>query len=181
VTTILNDDFTSLDPSNEMFAQVTHILLDPSCSGSGLERIDYDNSDSDLSVRLRNLSAFQIRLLKHAFLFPSVERIVYSTCSQYPEENERVVETVLNEVSGWRVLRRDEQPDGLRKWHRRGLAEDCDSDDIAQGCIRFEKGVDGTIGFFSVGFIRDLMSTDVGWDVPADYAEDDEEEWQGLA
>lgn len=31
------------------------------------------------------LSAFQKRILKHALNFPSVQRVVYSTCSKYKE------------------------------------------------------------------------------------------------
>lgn len=171
VTTILNADFTTLNPSDKRFEDITHILLDPSCSGSGLDRLDYNPSESDLSTRLRNLSTFQTRLLKHALSFPSVERVVYSTCSHHVEENERVVTIIMNEIQGWRVLRRDEQPDGLRNWHRRGLPEECRSEDIAEGCIRCEKGIDGTIGFFAVAFVRDTESLD---------GIDQEEEWQGI-
>lgn len=169
VTTVLNTDFTLLDPNEDRFSKVTHILLDPSCSGSGLDRLDYDSSDSELSTRLRNLSTFQTRLLKHALSFPSVQRVVYSTCSHHAEENERVVKAVLSETSGWRVLRRDEQPNGLRQWHRRGLPEECATEEISQGCIRCEKGIDATIGFFAVGFIR-----------ITELEEDEDEEWQGI-
>jgi putative methyltransferase len=101
--------------------------------------------------------------LKHALSFPSAERVVYSTCSHHAEENERVVTTVLSETIGWRVLDRNEQSSGLRSWHRRGLLEECRSPAIAEGCIRCEKGTDGTIGFFAVAFVRDM-----------------EEEWQGI-
>lgn len=174
VTTILNADFTTLDPFDERFGNVSHILLDPSCSGSGLDRLDY-NSESDLSTRLRNLSTFQTRLLKHALSFPSVERVVYSTCSHHVEENERVVMTILNEMHGWRVLKRDEQPDRIKKWYRRGVPGECASVETAEGCIRCEKGTDGTIGFFAVAFVRDTTSVN---GVPKD--DEDEEEWQGI-
>jgi 25S rRNA (cytosine2278-C5)-methyltransferase len=170
VTTILTIDFTLLDPNDERFANVTHILLDPSCSGSGLlDRFDFDTSGSDLPTRLRNLSTFQTRLLRHALSFPAALWVVYSTCSQYAEENERVVNTVLEQCPEWRVLRRDEQPEGLRQWHRRGLPEECPSMEIAEGCIRTEKGTDATIGFFTVAFTRITYLT-----------EDDDEEWQGI-
>src|SRR2546423_1587225 len=94
VTTILNADFTSLSPDDPQFAKVTSILLDPSCSGSGLLRLEDTSaspSASSLQTRLRNLSTFQQRLLKHALSFPSVEKVVYSTCSIHAEENEYVV------------------------------------------------------------------------------------------
>jgi putative methyltransferase len=120
------------------------------------------------------LATFQTRLLKHALSFPSVERVVYSTCSYHTEEDEQVVKAVLNETEGWRVLRREEQPEGLRNWPRRGQSEECDSEDIAHGCIRCEKGTDGTIGFFAVGFVRDTHPENIHDE------EDEEEEWQGI-
>lgn len=49
--------------------------------------------------RLKQLQAFQALLLKHALLnFPNVKKVVYSTCSIYPEENEQVVDEVLEVV-----------------------------------------------------------------------------------
>jgi putative methyltransferase len=178
VTTTLNKDFTSLDPTHEQFQQVTHILLDPSCSGSGLDRPDYGQPDSDLPTRLRNLATFQTRLLKHALSFPSVQRVVYSTCSIHAEENEKVVNTILNETTGWRVLRRAEQPRGLRNWPRRGVVEECASEEVAEGCIRCEKGTEGTIGFFAVGFVRDGEISTNG--IETENYEDEEEEWGGI-
>jgi 16S rRNA C967 or C1407 C5-methylase (RsmB/RsmF family) len=38
----MNADFLATDPTDEQFANVSHILLDPSCSGSGIiNRLDY--------------------------------------------------------------------------------------------------------------------------------------------
>ena len=178
VTIIMNQDFTSLDPQDEQFRQVTHILLDPSCSGSGLHRLDYGEPECDLATRLRNLSTFQTRLIKHALSFPSLQRVVYSTCSIYAEENEHVVGAILKEITGWRVLRRDEQPEGLRNWPRRGIVEKCVSEDVAEGCIRCEKVTDGTIGFFAVGFVRTGYAYTNGLEM--EHYEDDEEEWSGI-
>ena len=78
---------------------------------------------------------------------------------------------MLERTTGWRVLRRDEQPEGLRCWHRRGVIEECSSEEIAEACIRCEKGIDGTIGFFAIGFTRITNPEEV---------EDEEEEWQGI-
>ena len=36
VTILAKQDFLSLDPSDQRFTNVTHLLLDPSCSGSGI-------------------------------------------------------------------------------------------------------------------------------------------------
>lgn len=49
--------------------------------------------------RLQNLQSFQVYLLRYAlFNFPNAKRIIYSTCSLYPEENEEVVDEVLANV-----------------------------------------------------------------------------------
>jgi 25S rRNA (cytosine2278-C5)-methyltransferase len=180
VTTVLNADFTNLDPQDERFKSVTHILLDPSCSGSGLiQRLEYDQDEQTSPTRLRNLATFQSRLLKHALSFPNVQRVVYSTCSYHAEENERVLQNVLHEQKEWRVFGRDEQPTGLKSWHRRGLSEECSSAEIAQACIRFEKGTDGTIGFFAVALVRNESPSN-GNNADEDDEEEEEEEWQGI-
>ena len=175
VTTIINANFSTLDPLNKQFAKITHVLLDPSCSGSGLDRLDYNQSE-DLETRLRNLSTFQYRLLKHALSFPAVKRVVYSTCSIHAEENERVVKRVLDEHHEWRLLTRNEQISSLRMWPRRGLQHEFDSESDAEACIRTQKGTDGTIGFFAVGFVRRELS-----DVESSSSIDEEEEWEGIS
>ncbi|KAI7164662.1 S-adenosyl-L-methionine-dependent methyltransferase, partial [Hortaea werneckii] len=175
-------DFMRLDPSAKEFRNVTALLLDPSCSGSGIVGRDgggltvhlpnstpTDNGKSSssssrgkkrkrhadkssaqqqhpppastapatvveeqeeqpledeasntttLQTRLTNLSTFQLRLLQHAMLFPSARRISYSTCSVHFLENENVVLRALRSAvareRGWRILRREEQVDGMR-------------------------------------------------------------------
>ena len=56
-----------------------------------------DVDDPTSKQRLKHLGNFQAMILKHALSFPSMQRVVYSTCSIHAEENERVVE----EVEGW--------------------------------------------------------------------------------
>lgn len=66
-----------------------------------LDRLELNTSSDDKCApgRLRNLQSFQIIILRHALLnFPTAKRIVYSTCSIYPEENEQVVDEVLSQV-----------------------------------------------------------------------------------
>lgn len=50
--------------------------------------------------RLRALAGFQQRALCHALTFPSLQRLVYSTCSVCQEENEDVVQEALQQSSG---------------------------------------------------------------------------------
>lgn len=219
-------DFLRLNPQSSEFANVTALLLDPSCSGSGIvgrdevtvnirlpriaahtasqtkgkkrkreqeapklntvnastnpANVTGDESEplvmsgAKLATRLAALSSFQLRILEHAMSFPAAKRISYSTCSVHKEENEFVVLKALQSQVAlsrkWRVLRRDEQIEGLRKWHIRGdakavaegLQDHSDAEQhpdatvVTEACIRCEKaGGDGTMGFFVAGFIRD--------------------------
>ncbi|KAL9226897.1 hypothetical protein vseg_002657 [Gypsophila vaccaria] len=100
---VKHGDFLSIDPEDPTYSKLRAILLDPSCSGSGTaaERLDHllpshmnQTGDSDI-MRLTKLAAFQKKALEHALSFPSVERIVYSTCSIHQIENEDVVKSVL--------------------------------------------------------------------------------------
>eukprot|EP00850_Spirogloea_muscicola_P023636 SM000373S13618 [mRNA] locus=s373:46324:50619:- [translate_table: standard] len=100
-------DFLDTDPASPDFARVQGLLLDPSCSGSGMsaQRQDHllpssgqGNLKEDMQ-RLENLGNFQEKALRHALSFPSVERVVYSTCSVHQRENEDVVAAVLSPSS----------------------------------------------------------------------------------
>ncbi|XP_020250395.1 probable 28S rRNA (cytosine-C(5))-methyltransferase [Asparagus officinalis] len=102
---IFQGDFLDLDARDPKFSKIRAILLDPSCSGSGIarERLDYllpsfkkgEDGDAANSQRVRNLAAFQTKALLHALSFPAVERVVYSTCSIHQAENEDVISSVL--------------------------------------------------------------------------------------
>ena len=214
-------DFLKLKPQSAEFANVTALLLDPSCSGSGIVGRDEasvtvhlprasagdvavskgkkrkravekpaapaasapattddeelpieEDNEAKLQARLNSLSAFQLRIVQHAMSFPSAQRIAYSTCSVHAIENEHVVIKALQSPvareQGWRIMRRDDQIDGMRRWHRRGWLEPCqdivrqdhdvdiDVAEVTEACIRCEKGSDdGTMGFFLAGFVRD--------------------------
>ncbi|KAJ6088649.1 hypothetical protein N7486_009910 [Penicillium sp. IBT 16267x] len=230
VTVLQGQDFLALDPMDERFEQVTGLLLDPSCSGSGIigrddvpqltlpkaaaskapnpkgrgkKRKRGDDKDemeeskptaassalntspsdeNDIATdsvdqeRLTKLSNLQARIVEHALSFPTATHVTYSTCSIHLIENEAVVERVLaSDVAkegGWRLLRRDEQPSGLRKWTHRGVrrdretGENAESDatpatvDLSDGdleaCLRCWSGdAEGLGGFFVAGFVRD--------------------------
>lgn len=143
--------------------------------------IDTETAEK-LQSRLASLSAFQIKLLLHAMSFPQARKITYSTCSVYAEENENVVFNALHadiaRLAGWRILKRKEQVDGMRTWPIRGNVVACKqgsnddflADDVADACIRCEKGTrEGTQGFFVAAFVRDATNSQTavledGWE-----------------
>ncbi|KAL8723954.1 MAG: hypothetical protein Q9166_008209 [cf. Caloplaca sp. 2 TL-2023] len=208
-------DFLLLNPEQAPWKEVGSLLLDPSCSGSGIigrdetlevtlpsasldtkdphktrkrkrngktdtkpvfddvrdedeESIQMNNEDGQLSKRLQALSAFQLRLLLHAFRFPNARRLSYSTCSVYAEENEHVIIAGLQSAEakqfGWHLLGRDEQIIGLKSWPIRGDVKACQgrltgestgAEFIAEACIRCRPGTEeGTQGFFVAAFVR---------------------------
>lgn len=223
-------NFLKLGPHSKDYSNVTGMVLDPSCSGSGIvgrdeggivvhlpdadyvepsnkhskkrkrndkstkekpapapasepedaEDIQEEEPDSapkdalELATRLIALSDFQLRIIEHAMAFGSAKRITYSTCSIHGEENEGVVVRALQSdaarVAGWRVMKRDEQVDGMKRWHRRGdisaveaavkssgdASNELDNAEVADAVIRCDKSTeDGTMGFFVAGFVRD--------------------------
>jgi putative methyltransferase len=133
-----------VDPWDPQYAKVGYILVDPSCSGSGIvgrHNLQTDDNDNKIQKtnRLKRLSAFQLSLLLHAFQFPSVQRVCYSTCSIHVEENESVVKIALS------LQKKFVLAPILPTWHRRGdeavLGED------AKKVVRVSP-VDGANGFF---------------------------------
>lgn len=234
-------DFTQLNPLDRRYSRVEAILLDPSCSGSGIlgrdDGVDFmlpekdrllsfrplvsgkkpkkprskrksieatitppnlseglSSKVDDQKNRLISLATFQLKLLTHAFRFPRVRRIVYSTCSIHEIENEQVVIKALNsqeaKEGGWKILRRKDQVAGLRDWGIRGntmafhkAVEDHDlADELADACIRCGKGGEhGTIGFFVVGFVRVGTEQSERSSAGEKDSEDSEEEWNGFS
>ncbi|GAB0088553.1 28S rRNA (cytosine-C(5))-methyltransferase [Sergentomyia squamirostris] len=135
----------SLRIREEHVPNIEYILLDPSCSGSGVilqvqtrERTEYDEE------RIRKLSFLQLKLLCHAMKnFPSVRRIVYSTCSTNIQENEMVVQQALKQFKNFKIkcpleLLRNE-------WKSFGSAA---VKKIGKKCIYARPEVDSTNGFF---------------------------------
>ncbi len=238
-----SSDFIAAKPGSDEYANVGAILLDPSCSGTGIVgrddaikmhlpespnsrppvqksekgkkrkrddepnideasatlNLDMDDSTPEetpmhgkLAERLTALSSFQLHILCHAMRFENAHKITYSTCSIHFEENEGVVfQALASSVAkerGWSILKRDDQVEGMKKWHRRGVWEDgkLDSDmdessknDVLEACIRCDKGTEeGTMGFFVAAFVRDGNSDSVQVTKTA-VAEDDE--WNGFS
>ncbi|KAF7375170.1 25S rRNA (Cytosine-C(5))-methyltransferase rcm1 [Mycena sanguinolenta] len=158
----VNSDFLTVDPLDPKFVKVTHILLDPSCSGSGIvNRLDYlleteeEENQEEKEERLNKLASFQLMMIRHAMKFPKVSRIVYSTCSIHATENEHVVRAALvsdEAIAG--PFHLATQEDVLPKWHRRGMPEEMAKPEDAAPLIRCSPGEDATNGFFVSCFVR---------------------------
>ncbi|KAF3792510.1 hypothetical protein EJ110_NYTH11374 [Nymphaea thermarum] len=108
-------------------SSVRAILLDPSCSGSGTStnRLDY--------------------LLPSYDTVPSVERVVYSTCSIHQEENEDVIKTILPIAESLNFHLEAPFP----QWPRRGLPVFGGAEHL----LRIDPA-DGMEGFFISLFVR---------------------------
>ena len=138
----INADFLATNPASPDISEAEYILVDPSCSGSGMvSRLDHLIDGAVDPERLKTLSAFQSTILLHAMSFPNVKRVVYSTCSVNDEENERVVENALAQMKGkFRLV------PCLSEWKRRGLR--------LQECVRVLPEEDNMNGFFVALFER---------------------------
>ena len=140
-------DFLKVKPAD--YKDVEYILVDPSCSGSGMiNRVNQPKIDqsTELETRLGKLSNFQVMALKHALSFPSVTRVVYSTCSVYQQENEMVVKEAFESYADSFELKYI-----LPDWESRGKKE---AFEYADYCVRASPELDRTIGFFVALFSR---------------------------
>uniref|UniRef100_A0A8C3EYY8 28S rRNA (cytosine-C(5))-methyltransferase n=1 Tax=Corvus moneduloides TaxID=1196302 RepID=A0A8C3EYY8_CORMO len=136
---LAQQDFLTVDPRDSKYSRVTHILLDPSCSGSGMVTRGLGQEAAPSAERLQALAGFQRRALNHALSFPALQRLVYSTCSLHQEENEDVVQAVLQEWgSAFRLVT------AFPSWPCRGLA----AFSGAESCLRASPAETFTHGFF---------------------------------
>ncbi|GLI69443.1 hypothetical protein VaNZ11_014055, partial [Volvox africanus] len=122
--------------------------LDVSNEGPGLAQLLSQGHERDPveAARVAQLARFQAAALSHALRFPSLERLVYSTCSVHVEENEAVVAGVLQEAAEAGL----ELADPFPSWHRRGLP----LFPGAEKLVRTDAYQDGTDGFFVALFQR---------------------------
>ncbi|ETO31108.1 hypothetical protein RFI_06014 [Reticulomyxa filosa] len=151
------------------------ILLDPTCSGSGLLRhqtghyLDNDNTNAK-ETKIQLICQSQFELLSHACQFPNVDKIVYSTCSIDERENEQVVDKVLSKFGNiFHCV------NILPKWKTRGLTHYS----FGQKCVRCDPYKDGLHGFFVSCLIRKkelCEETDNDLYTIAKFLEEDEEE-----
>ncbi|RLN97125.1 hypothetical protein BBJ28_00010136 [Nothophytophthora sp. Chile5] len=164
--------FLEVPVDGEMYRNVRSILLDPSCSGSGMtNRLDHlldiasardkvlepdagAEYEEDVAKRLQSLADFQLEALRKAFSFPQVERVVYSTCSIFQKEDEDVVAAALKSEENVRAVRPFALKPCLRSWPRRGLEVAGLSAEQAKALVRANGLEDSTNGFFVAYFER---------------------------
>ena len=116
------------------------------CSGIVSRKGAIVDDSGATASRLEKLAKFQISIVKHALSFPSVERVVYSTCSVHQQENEDVVQEVLRSFQGEFALE-----EVLPKWTYRGVTKDFSD---GNKCIRLSPENGLTNGFFVACFQR---------------------------
>ncbi|XP_052753734.1 28S rRNA (cytosine-C(5))-methyltransferase [Galleria mellonella] len=146
----------SLEIKRGEMDDVEYILLDPSCSGSGMELCVHNYIDA---TRLSKLTSLQEKFLKHAMnAFPKAKRIVYSTCSLFPEENERVITNVVKTSRAkWRVQDVKELLKG--NWNNIGSGM---YGSMGTRCLYARPDSDLTIGFFLAVLDRDEKDMEKG-------------------
>eukprot|EP01039_Chlorochromonas_danica_P006960 gene6959-7700_t len=163
---VTHRDFLTVDVQEDKYNEVRCVLLDPSCSGSGIVRDlgrlvensrKEDENNEESTARLLKLQSFQLLTLQKAASFPAVEAIVYSTCSIHEEENEQVVASFLRSEVGndWEL----KGPQRLKNWKRRGISHDGQATGLTLSTEEARKVVrcsveDGTNGFFVAVFRR---------------------------
>ncbi|KAE9408389.1 S-adenosyl-L-methionine-dependent methyltransferase [Gymnopus androsaceus JB14] len=155
----INADFLAVNPMDSKYSKVTHILLDPSCSGSGIvNRLDYlveseQEVDSVQEDRLNKIAAFQLMMINHAMEFFSVQRIVYSTCSIHAIEDEHVVRAALESAEALSANFNLAPPSQvLPQWKGRGYANEMHDPTSVVRCL---PGEDATNGFLVSCFVRE--------------------------
>ena len=136
VTTVLESDFLDVKP--EEHPDVEYLVVDPSCSGTGMVLRPGDASDPP-QERLDKLAGLQTRLLLHALSFPRAKKVVYSTCATSVTENEAVVAKVLSTSPEWKSV------PALESWPRRGNEYQGQS---GGNFLRAEPSLDFCNGFF---------------------------------
>lgn len=163
------------------------VLVDAPCSSEGTLR-----RNSGLVAKLGAERSTRMAGRQRALLRKAVQlcrpggRIVYSTCTFAPEENELVVAAILAEQDGWlRLLPAPVWADlpgfvsgaGVTHWQGRALPADL------AGCLRVWPHVDDTGGFFIAVLEKDAAAPGLPEPEPSALAlDDDDAEWcAGLA
>lgn len=155
-------DFLTTDPKD--YKKVEYILLDPSCSGSGMvNRYKYgivENETQKDEQRLWYLEALQRKMLMHAMSFPNVKRIVYSTCSIHEEENESVVLYGLKHCRNKFKLEHI-HPTWPNRGHKNIKTNQSKREFNLEYCVRTDINDNLTNGFFIACFVLNEKKTEI--------------------
>ena len=128
--------------------QFDRILLDAPCSGTGTLARHPEIRWRLESSQLAESHKHQVSMLRMALLqLAPGGRLVYSTCSTEPEENEEVVEEVLRDTPSAKRLPRAEVAQTLTSHLAAGVDPDALFD--ANGYFRTSPPVHHTDGFFA--------------------------------
>jgi 16S rRNA (cytosine967-C5)-methyltransferase len=126
-------------------ASADWVMVDAPCSGSGTWRRNPDLKWRFTVDDLLELKATQLRILTNAArLVKPGGRLVYVTCSVFPDENFLVVKQFLGGNARFRV----EAPDKL--WSNHRVVRDG-----VGPCIQLSPHKDGTDGFFAAVLVND--------------------------
>ncbi|KYQ89378.1 NOL1/NOP2/Sun family protein [Tieghemostelium lacteum] len=96
--------------------------------------------------RNQQLADFQLSIIRHAFGFPNVKKVAYSTCSIHQVENEDVVKRALEELNPPGSPPTWELVNILPNWKdSRGFSDVCPNSSFT---VRMSPQKDKTIGFY---------------------------------
>ncbi len=99
---IINQDAINID---ELNIKANKILLDAPCTGEGLIRQDKKRKKSKTLNDINKLSRIQKKILTAGLeVLKPGGKLLYSTCSIGPEENELVVNEVLKEKASYEII-----------------------------------------------------------------------------
>ncbi|CAG8509248.1 4898_t:CDS:2 [Scutellospora calospora] len=145
----IHESFLDVDPLDQKYSSVGYILLDPSCSGSGIiNRLDHLIDSSETQEQSDHSHKLKERLES---LIHSVQKIVYSTCSIHAEENEHVIKRALDQTDHFVLANKDVM---MPSWPRRGISNEINDEGAAEKFIRTSPNEDYTNGFFVACFVR---------------------------
>ncbi|ORY48086.1 S-adenosyl-L-methionine-dependent methyltransferase [Rhizoclosmatium globosum] len=104
---IVEEDFATSDASDEKFAEVNTIIIEPPNSGTLivdklgylLQEEEFPN-DQHTAKDITSLKRKQTNMMNHAFNFPNVQTILYITRTSNNEENETVVNECIEKHKG---------------------------------------------------------------------------------
>jgi len=156
--------------------QFDRILLDAPCSGEGTLRKNARHTERMGERHSQVLSALQQGLLRKAVQrCKPGGRIVYSTCTFAPEENEQVVDAILNEFAGQLQLLPARIPglrysEGLTHWQGQHFAPEL------RNCLRLWPHQNDSGGFFVAMLQKSADVPPEPWQ-PTPVQQADEQPW----